>query len=62
MKIVTKDRASSYSSAINEVCPDAEQVADRFHLLMNLSDALDRYLKCMNPKIRKLIKVRAMSF
>lgn len=56
VKIVTRDRASSYSSAINEVCPDAEQVADRFHLLMNLSDALDRYFKSVDPKIRKLIK------
>lgn len=56
VKIVTRDRASSYSSAINEVCPDAEQVADRFHLLMNLSDALDKYFKSVNPKIKKLIK------
>ena len=55
-KIVTRDRASSYCSAINEVCPDAEQVADRFHLLMNLSDALDKYFKSMNPKIKKLIE------
>ncbi len=56
VKIVTRDRASSYASAINEVCPNAEQVADRFHLLMNLSDALDKYFKSMNPKIKKLIK------
>ncbi|MEE9362256.1 MAG: ISL3 family transposase [Cellulophaga sp.] len=56
VKIVTRDRASSYASAINEVCPDAEQVADRFHLLMNLSDALDKYFKSVNPKIKKLIK------
>ena len=56
VKIVTRDRASSYASAIKEVCPDAEQVADRFHLLMNLSDALDKYFKSVNPKIKKLIK------
>lgn len=56
MQIVTRDRASSYSSAINKVCPDAIQIADRFHLLMNLSDALDRYLKSISPNIRKLIK------
>ena len=56
VKIVTRDRASSYASAINEVCPDAEQVADRFHLLMNLSDALKEYFKSVNPKIKKLIK------
>ena len=56
VKIVTRDRASSYSSAINEVCPDAIQIADRFHLLMNLSDALDRYFKSVRPGIRSLIK------
>ncbi len=56
VKIVTRDRASSYSSAINEVCPDAIQVADRFHLLMNLSDALDIYFKSIQPGIKLLIK------
>jgi predicted transcriptional regulator len=56
VEIVTRDRSSSYSSAINEVCPEAVQVADRFHLLMNLSDALDKYFKSIRPKIRELIK------
>jgi len=56
VKIVTRDRASSYSSAINEVCPDTIQIADRFHLLMNLSDALDKYFKSVRPEIRLLIK------
>jgi transposase len=45
VKIVSRDRVGSYSSAINEVCPDVIQVADRFHLLMNLSDALDKFFK-----------------
>uniref|UniRef100_UPI00404886A3 transposase n=2 Tax=Mariniflexile sp. TaxID=1979402 RepID=UPI00404886A3 len=40
----------------NLSCTHAEQVADRFHLLMNLSDALDKYFKSVNPKIKKLIK------
>ena len=35
VKIVTRDRSSSYSSAIIEACPNAIQIADRFHLLMN---------------------------
>jgi len=56
VKIVTRDRAGSYSSAINEVCPDAIQIADRFHLLMNLSDALDKYFKSVSHEIRLLIK------
>jgi hypothetical protein len=58
VKIFTRDRASSYSSAINDVCPDAIQIADRFHLLMNLSDALDRYFKSISHEIRLLIKTK----
>ncbi len=56
VQIVTRDRSSSYSSAIDEACPDTIQIADRFHLLMNLSDALDTYFKSISPKIRALIK------
>jgi len=56
VQIVTRDRSSSYSSAIDEVCPDAIQIADRFHLLSNLSDALDRYFKSISGTINRLIK------
>ena len=57
-EIVTRDRSGAYSSAINEVCPDAIQIADRFHLLMNLSDALDKYFKSVSKEIRKVITER----
>lgn len=36
VRLVARDRASAYASAINEVLPDCIQVADRFHLLQNL--------------------------
>ena len=39
VETVTRDRASSYSSAVSAILPNAEQVADRFHLLANLSDS-----------------------
>ena len=39
--IVARDRASAYAEAINEVLPNATQVADRFHLFENLL----KYLK-----------------
>jgi transposase len=57
-EIVTRDRSGAYSSAINEACPDTIQVADRFHLLVNLSDALDTYFKSISQDVRKLIKVK----
>ncbi|TSA37307.1 MAG: ISL3 family transposase [Porphyromonadaceae bacterium] len=58
-EILTRDRSSSYSAAINEVCPDAIQIADLFHLLMNLTDALDTYFKSITKEIRKVIKDKA---
>lgn len=58
VQIVTRDRASSYAAAIIEACPNAVQIADRFHLLMNLSDALDTYFKSIGTKIRTLITAK----
>jgi len=40
VKIVTRDRASAYASAIREVLPQAMQIADRFHLHQNLLVAI----------------------
>ena len=57
IEIITRDRASSYSTAIDSICPNTVQVADRFHLLMNLSDALNTFFKSISRKI-KLIKAK----
>ncbi len=62
VKIITRDRSGSYSAAINQACPNAVQVADRFHLLMNLSNALDTYFKSISSKIRLLIKSKNNEF
>ena len=40
IEIVTRDRASAYSSAVSSTLPNAIQVADRFHLIKNLSDTV----------------------
>src|SRR5690606_7996745 len=55
IEIVTRDRASSYASAVREVYPNVDQVQDRFHLLMNLSDALTLYFKSISDKIRNIL-------
>jgi hypothetical protein len=60
--IVSRDRASSYAAAIVEACPSAIQIADRFHLLMNLSDALDTYFKSIRRRIKSLIDSRTTDF
>ena len=45
IRLVARDRASAYASAINEVLPECTQVADRFHLLQNLLDRLKDIFK-----------------
>lgn len=41
---VTRDRASAYAKAVEEILPDCMQVADRFHIHQNLMDAVNRVL------------------
>ena len=41
---VTRDRASAYAKAIEEVLTDCMQIADRFHLHQNLMDAVNKIL------------------
>jgi transposase len=44
IQMVSRDRASAYADAIRKGLPHAQQVADRWHLLKNLGDAVQRYL------------------
>lgn len=48
--LVTRDRASAYASAINEILPDCVQVADRFHLLANLIERLRHIFRMELPE------------
>lgn len=41
VEVVTRDRSSIYADGITRGAPEAVQVADRFHLLMNLREALE---------------------
>src|SRR5574337_136699 len=44
IEIITRDRASAYAQAAAEGAPQALQVADRFHLLVNLRKTVERFL------------------
>lgn len=47
---VTRDRASSYATAISQVLPNCVQIADRFHMLENLLTYLKEIFKNELPK------------
>ena len=40
IEIVSRDRASAYAEATRRAAPQAVQIADRWHLMRNMSDAL----------------------
>lgn len=42
IEVLSRDRSKTYKSAMDKAAPDAMQVADRFHLVKNLSEALER--------------------
>ncbi|WP_444542388.1 ISL3 family transposase [Dictyobacter formicarum] len=53
VEVVSRDRASSYAEGAKKGAPDAIQIADRYHLVANLRDTvqrlLDRKRQCLPP-------------
>ncbi len=56
VEVVSRDRASAYARAAHEAAPDAVQVADRWHLLANLRDVLERSLHRRSVVVRGLLR------
>jgi transposase len=52
IELVSRDRSNEYIAAIAIGAPQATQVADRWHLLRNLSDALQRLLEKQAKALR----------
>lgn len=44
IQVVSRDRASAFADAVSQVLPHATQVADRYHLVQNLREHLQRLL------------------
>jgi transposase len=54
VEVVSRDRSPTYASGINEGAPCAVQVADRFHLLLNVREALEKVVKRRHRFLRTL--------
>jgi transposase len=51
VEIVSRDRATQYAAAARKAAPQARQVADRFHIVHNLVDVLERLLARCRPEM-----------
>ncbi|MCC5612743.1 ISL3 family transposase [Nostoc sp. CHAB 5834] len=65
IELVTRDYSCVYANAITTACPDAVQVADRWHLLANLSEVVERFLdtprKAINQSILATMPLRVIA-
>jgi hypothetical protein len=54
IEVITRDRAKGYREAVDAAAPQVIQVADRWHLLKNLLDAVKRVLEGYQPLLRQI--------
>jgi len=52
VEIITRDRWAAYAKAATEAAPQATQVADRWHLLKNLREAVENVIARFGPELR----------
>jgi transposase len=56
IEVISRDRAGAYAEAATKAAPRAVQVADRWHLLRNLTDALQHCLASQHGVLRQAAK------
>jgi len=54
IRVVARDRSTEYMRAATAGAPTAVQVADRWHLLLNMRHALERWLARSHARLRRL--------
>jgi transposase len=54
VQVVTRDRAGAYAEGTRQGAPQAVQVADRFHLLQNLAETLERAFRAHGAELQAI--------
>ena len=53
VEILCRDRAGAYADGARQGSPEAVQVADRWHLLANVGEVLERVIRNHHPVLRQ---------
>lgn len=61
IQTIARDRGGSYAEAATKGAPQAVQVADRWHLMHNLADALEEFLQQKKKALRQAAGTEAQS-
>lgn len=60
IKTVTRDRFARYAKGVSNGAPQADQIADRWHLIKNMGDALNKLLERTRQNMKPQLVIKAM--
>lgn len=57
IQVVSRDRYINYASGVSKALPEAQQVADRWHLIKNLGEAVKKVLERTQSALKQKAKI-----